>query len=36
MEFVTKLFRDRNLLDAIQLGLSRDRVDGRMKRHWLH
>ena len=26
IEFLTKLFRDQELLDAIQLGLSRDRV----------
>jgi FixJ family two-component response regulator len=26
IEFLTKPFRDQDLLDAIQLGLSRDRV----------
>jgi DNA-binding NtrC family response regulator len=26
LEFLTKLFRDQHLLDAIQLGLSRDRA----------
>ena len=34
IEFLTKPFRDQDLLDAIQLGLSRDRPGRRMKRHW--
>ena len=31
IEFLTKPFRDQELLDAIQLGLSRDRSRGRVK-----
>ena len=34
IEFLTKPFRDQDLLDAIQLGLSRDRAGGKMKRLW--
>jgi FixJ family two-component response regulator len=32
IEFLTKPFRDQDLLDAIQLGLERDRARARMKR----
>src|SRR5690349_1585585 len=34
IEFLTKPFRDQDLLDAIEVGLSRDLPGGRMKRLW--
>jgi FixJ family two-component response regulator len=34
IEFLTKPFRDQDLLDAIQLGLSRDRARLKMTRLW--
>ena len=34
IEFLTKPFRDQDLLDAIQLGIARDRAGWRTKKLW--
>jgi FixJ family two-component response regulator len=36
IEFLTKPFRDQDLLDAIEAGLARDRAWSGSERRWLH